>query len=143
MGYCSDVSFVLTGKATEKMKEEISKVKELEIAEKIKEFVYNQISHSADEESGCEMWEWTCIKWNDYFSEVEFINNFLNTLDEDEYYFLRLGENNEDYEIRGDFLDNPFKIDIVEHDGEEGQTYMVIEKGAVNMPEIIKNQRII
>ena len=41
-----------------------------------------------------------------------FIESFLTSLEEKEYRFMRIGEDYEDVEIRGCFVDNPFEMEL-------------------------------
>ena len=60
---------------------------------------------------------WTdSIKWYtcepEGFPEVDFIESFLTSLEEKEYRFMRIGEDYEDVEVRGCFVDNPFEMEL-------------------------------
>ena len=62
------------------------------------------------------MWYWDSIKWYEfdpeYFPEIDFISSFLHSLKEDDYLFIRIGENLEDIETNGMYLGNPFNLGI-------------------------------
>jgi hypothetical protein len=49
------------------------------------------------------------VKWYEDFKEVR--AEFIDTLDEEEYSYHVMGEDSEDYSVRGD-LDNPFEISL-------------------------------
>jgi len=67
--------------------------------------------------SGCEQYEngdfillyYTDVKWYEDFKEVKAINEFIDTLDEEQYSYHVMGEDFEDYKDRG-YLDTPFEI---------------------------------
>jgi len=46
----------------------------------------------------------------DWYPDVYFIEQFMDELDEEDFYFVRVGEDYEDNEIRGELYDNPFGI---------------------------------
>ena len=54
---------------------------------------------------GSESYSWTSVKWYDTYSCVGAIERFMNRLDEEdmneEYRFIRIGEDTEDSEQRG------------------------------------------
>lgn len=52
------------------------------------------------------------VKWYDDYPEVKAINEFVDTLDEDEYEFHIMGEDNDDYTVRGEQGNSPFNIYI-------------------------------
>lgn len=45
-----------------------------------------------------------------YYRDIHFIESVLAELDESDYYFIRIGEDTDDNEIRGLWFDNPFAI---------------------------------
>ena len=42
------------------------------------------------------------IKWYDYFPEIAFVEHFLDTLEDEQYHFVRVGEEPDDTEELGD-----------------------------------------
>ena len=55
---------------------------------------------------------YTCVKWYEDFSDVSFIENLLAELDWKDFLFIRIGEDYDDTEVRGDFWDNPFELGL-------------------------------
>lgn len=49
------------------------------------------------------------VKWYDNFPEVKAVEDFVSTLDEEDYAYHILGEDNDDYTHRGTW-DTPFEI---------------------------------
>lgn len=49
------------------------------------------------------------VKWYDDYPEVKAVNNFISDLDEEDYSYHILGEDQDDYIQRGTY-DNPFEI---------------------------------
>jgi hypothetical protein len=61
-----------------------------------------------DQESGAVAWLWESLKWYSEYEEVAFIENLLTDLDSKDYFFIRVGESDNDTEYRGGFQENPF-----------------------------------
>ena len=66
-----------------------------------------------DEESGAVAWLWDSVKWYMDYDDVSFIEKLLQELDDTEYLFIRIGEFNDDTDIRGTFWDNPFSMNLI------------------------------
>ena len=45
---------------------------------------------------------WDSVKWYDSYPEVGFIESFMDSIDYEDYAFIRLGEESDDNEHRGD-----------------------------------------
>lgn len=64
-------------------------------------------------EDGSVFYHFPEIKWYEgAYPEIQIIMSSLFQLDEDEYLYIRLGENIDDIEERGYFYDNPFSFGI-------------------------------
>lgn len=116
MGYRSDVALALTKAGVETLnrkldEDALNRVKK----QHVKELISHAQKHFIDE-SGDESWYWEQIKWytdwKDDYPEIHFIDSLLRELNEDEFYFIRIGEDYDDVEIRGLWLDNPFEITL-------------------------------
>ena len=70
-------------------------------------------SKREDQYSGAITWLWEYLKWYDSYDDVKFVKTLLNDLDEEDYLFIRVGEADDDTEIHGGFLENPFNMCIV------------------------------
>lgn len=112
MGYYSDAVLVLKKTAAATLKHHMAKTKEGGCAPKCHYFD-NADKHSTDEETGAEFFYWKSVKWYHDFYEVKFVKDFYEMLDENEYYFARIGENPDDCEEHGMFYNNPFDVEIV------------------------------
>lgn len=66
--------------------------------------------HFTDAATSNEMWYWRDIKWYADYPEIAFLNQFLDELDYLEYYFIRIGDDVDDTEIRGNYWENPFDL---------------------------------
>lgn len=115
MGYHSEVGLCLAAQAQAKLETcllnptsgEEAYSPEEETA--IREF-FNSAETRKDEASGAVAYYWPRTKWYSDYPEVRFIESFLIPLDEMEYYFLRLGEDDDDTEVLGGFWENPLKM---------------------------------
>ena len=58
------------------------------------------------------MYFWTYQKWCSQFPEIMFFENLMNELEPESFYFVRIGEELDDNEVRGSFWDNPFDLGI-------------------------------
>jgi hypothetical protein len=59
-------------------------------------------------ESGAVAYHWEYLKWYSDYDDVSFFESFMETLDGNDYLFIRLGKSDDDNEIEGSFWDNPF-----------------------------------
>lgn len=113
MGYYSDVALALKGDTLEKFKNKLAKLPEETRKDIMPLFDYAD-KHLSEEEAEC--WFWKDIKWYvgwpKDFPDVDFVDKFLEQADGEEVYFVRIGEEYDDNEIRGYWWDNPFGITL-------------------------------
>jgi hypothetical protein len=118
MGYRSDVGLCLTAQAQELLAAELA---ELIKADRAKSKTVIDLLNGAkireDQESGAVSYYWENLKWYPDYDDVSFFESLMlclerNSLDA-RYYFIRIGESDDDIEIRGGFFDNPFGMYIV------------------------------
>ena len=93
MGYRSDVALELTKEKNDLFRALYAVKFPEDIA-----FLYDCVE--SENEDGT-LYHWTDIKWYDSFAEVSFIETFINSLDYEDYAFIRLGEESDDNEYRG------------------------------------------
>ena len=105
MGYRSDVAIALSKEAAALLKARLETATPDE-----RDLIDNPDRYEVDSKTEEALWRWHFVKWYE-FTEVAFINNFLNELSDDDYLFLRLGESY-DVEIRGDFWGNVFELGV-------------------------------
>ena len=112
MGYRSDVTLALTGDTLVAFRDKLASLPEKDRKEIEPLFTEYADKHLTDENAEC--WLWKDIKWYtdwpQYYPDIDFVDKFLNDANEDNYYFIRIGEEYDDNEIRGDWWDNPFGI---------------------------------
>lgn len=110
MGYRSEVAFVLSNKASNLLIEKLDTLSKEE-----KKDVQSLLEHFDEHhvhESGAELYYWTWIKWYPEYIAVSVIEDFLRSLEEEDFYFIRLGEELGDIEQFGYFYDNPFELHV-------------------------------
>lgn len=93
MGYRSDVALELTKETNDLFQALYTH----EFPEDI-EFLSNNIQRETDEAT---LYYWSDVKWYDSYPEVGFIGNFISELCEDDYKFVRIGEEYDDSETGG------------------------------------------
>ena len=105
MGYYSDVALVLSKEAHEKLKEAVKE------ASGDVRTLFNKYRErlAVDQKTGSAMYYWEGIKWYSTDPEFQFLENFLDGLEDGQCRFLRLGEDFGDLEEYGSFHDNPFE----------------------------------
>lgn len=116
MGYYSEVGLVLSRNGVEKLH---NKLKPNNITEKTRKYVEILLQctdeHTIDNK-GDESWYWDGIKWYEddpeHFPEVNFLCEFMNEIDEHDYLFIRIGEEDTDIERRGLYFDNQFNMHL-------------------------------
>ena len=110
MGYRSEIVITLSKEAKKILEEKLDNLPDEE-AENIESMLSSSDTHFIHE-SGAELYHWTWIKWYNSYPEVAFIEDFLNSLDDEghneDYCFLRIGEDLGDIEQQGFFYDDPF-----------------------------------
>jgi len=104
MGYRSEVAIGLTDDAA-RLLEAIMLVDD-EVADLVRSG--NQTMPLAsdptrEDRGGKLYWDW--IKWYDMFDDVSKMENFLAILPDEDYKFVRLGEESDDVEERGHYYD--------------------------------------
>ena len=109
MGYYSDVAIAMTKKAAALLK---AKLTATQGAEKRNLFDH-PAQHTIDETTGEELWRWNYVKWYDGYPAVDFVTGFLRELDDEDFVFIRVGEDVGDIERYGCFWQNAFGLDVV------------------------------
>jgi len=108
MGYRSDVGLCLTKNGKKTLEAKVAGLKpEADSTKHIHELLASPRKRE-DPESGAVAWHWEHLKWYFDFEDVSFFENLLQDLDYEEYFFIRVGEENDDTDVRGGFWENPF-----------------------------------
>lgn len=114
MGYRSDVALALTSKGVDHFKTMLDSDTTSPAAREQVPRLLGWADKHLVEDDGSESWYWELIKWYKYrpedFADVDFFERLMGELDEEDYYFVRIGEDNDDSEVRGAWIGNPFGI---------------------------------
>ena len=114
MGYRSDVALALTGGTLSAFRQKLTDLPD-NIRKEI-EPLFTEWFEKHLTEDNCECWFWKDIKWYtcwpEHYPDIDFVEKFLDEANEEEFYFVRVGEEYDDNEIRGLWLDNPFGITL-------------------------------
>jgi hypothetical protein len=109
MGYRSDVGLCLTKTGKEALDTRLAECgSNTEETRQIRRLLTSSGNRREDQDSGAVAWFWESLKWYGDYSDVAFIENLLRELDDEEYFFIRVGESDDDIEYRGGFQENPF-----------------------------------
>ena len=111
MGYYSNVALALTAKGAQAMRTAINTL-DTETNMLVTDFIKYADSHAFDPDSRAEAYLWQDVKWNDDFRDIDFFERFMRNLDDEDYRYIRIGEDYDDTEVRGDFFENPFDIEL-------------------------------
>ena len=106
MGYYSDAALVLTHEGCKSLNK------------LIKASIFGdeaaRLLNDADKvlkRDGCILYMWQNIKWYCNFPDVDLIQRAVEIkLPQEDFYFIRIGENLGDIEEQGTFYDNPFSL---------------------------------
>jgi hypothetical protein len=113
MGYRSDVGLCLTENGKKILEARLS---ELEPDADKTTYVHELLDSRRkreDQESGAVAWLWEHLKWYWDFEDVSFFESLMNDLGHDDYYFIRVGEDDDDTDVRGGFWENPFGMSLL------------------------------
>jgi len=112
MGYRSDVGLCLTENGKKILD---AKLSELETETDSTRHIHELLNSpkGKDQESGAVAWLWEYLKWYADYDDVSFIENLLHNLDEEDYFFIRVGESDDDTEMHGGFWENPFGMCLI------------------------------
>lgn len=111
MGYYSETALVFTAKGAETMRSMIDE-QQLGMALRTRNFL-EEAMYAVDSKSRAEFFHWDSIKWYQMFEEIACINSVMEELDDEDFLFIRIGEDFEDLEIQGRYWENPFNLDVV------------------------------
>jgi len=114
MGYRSDVGLCLTETGKNILDAKLAELgADEERARHIHELLNTPRDKREDQESGAIAWLWEYLKWYSDYQDVSFFEKLLQELDYEDYYFIRVGEFDDDTEVEGGFWDNPFGMCLV------------------------------
>ncbi len=109
MGYRSDVGLCLTATGKKALDAKLTALDpDAETTQYIHELLHSPYKKREDQDSGAVAWVWESVKWYSEYESVAFIDTLLESLDDADYFFIRVGESEDDTEIHGGFQENPF-----------------------------------
>lgn len=117
MGYYSEVALALTSNGINRLHTQLaSPAIDKHVKEEVNSLLKYADIHFIDSASKAEVWRWNSIKWYsgdpEYFADIYFLEDFLRQLDDEDFRFIRIGENFDDAEVFGDFTENPFDLEL-------------------------------
>ncbi len=111
MGYRSDVALALTKNGVEALQKAIAESENTESREAVTDFLEHSDKHLKDTSDGSELWFWNSVKWYEFYPEVSFLESFMvGKVDEEDYRFMRIGEEYDDLCVEGCFCDDDFEL---------------------------------
>ncbi|SHN72708.1 hypothetical protein [Desulfovibrio litoralis] len=116
MGYYSEVVLALNEKAKALLDVQIAeiKIKDEAIWTVVDSLLNNSVDHKIEHPTnGAILYHFGMIKWYESFLDIGFISDFINKLNNSDYLFIRIGESIDDIEKNGEFVDNPFNIEVI------------------------------
>ena len=113
MGYYSDVALCLTKNGMDQLKSALVQAERNnpENFAAIKMLIAGEPS-KIDEGSGSVVFLWEGEKWYAEFDEVAFVATLMDSLPDEDFLFIRLGEDYDDIETRGSYWCNPQRVRI-------------------------------
>ena len=113
MGYYSDVALCLTKNGMDQLKTALAEAEKNNPGNfaAIKMLIGGEPS-KIDEGSGSVVFLWEGEKWYDEFDEIAFVGKLMDNLPHEDFLFIRLGEDYDDIETRGNFCGTPFNISV-------------------------------
>ena len=117
MGYYSDIGLALAVNGVTELHKRLDDMgSNSQTRQDILGFLSSAEHHYTDTETKAEVWYWKSVKWYigdpKYYPEVDFVESMLADLDEDDFRFIRIGDDYDDTEVRGYFWDNPFDLEL-------------------------------
>ena len=113
MGYYSDVALCLTKNGMDQLKTALSEAERNNHGNfaAIKILIGGE-PRKIDEGSGFAVFLWEGEKWYAEFDEVPFVATLIDSLPDEDFLFIRLGEDYDDIETRGSYWCNPQRVRI-------------------------------
>lgn len=106
MGYYSDVAIAVRKRDAKRLLEEAAKLPNDNYVKKLVERHQEILDDIDPNPEGVQILRWYGVKWYDEFGEVKYIMDFIRSLGESNYEFMRIGEDYTDIEHTGDINGN-------------------------------------
>ena len=113
MGYYSDVALCLTKNCMGQLKTALAEAERNNPVNfaAIKMLIGGEPS-KIDESTGVVVFLWKGEKWYEEFAEMAFVAKLMDCLPSEDFLFIRLGEDYDDIETRGNYRCNPQLVRI-------------------------------
>lgn len=114
MGYRSEVGLCLSKKAIEYMETKCQEAS-VQLQDAVTRLFKDADYAYEDKSTGDKMWQWSWIKWYEMpfgYEEIQFVRDVMLELEEEDYLFVRVGEELDDLESRGSYWENPFHLEL-------------------------------
>ncbi len=111
MGYYSEVGLVLTANGSDKLTLALASTKDDTTRRELEDLLRYADQRIAAP-LGEHAWYWNGIKWYSEFREITWLESLLQTLADEDYYFIRIGEDNDDIVVAGGYWENPFGMEL-------------------------------
>lgn len=115
MGYRSDIGICLSTNGMEELKKALTALDAgTACSQEEKTWIHELFTCPAPKSSpyGAGAWSWDGLKWYTDYRDVQWVEDFLGSFNDEDYYFLRIGDDIDDTEERGYFWDNPFGMSL-------------------------------
>lgn len=110
MGYRSEVAFCLHKNGRNVLNDMLEKTNST-TQELVKKFLNLSDTHITDTQTGSEIWFWEFVKWYpEEYAEIGFMERLMSTLEVKNFMFIRIGDDEDDTELRGYYTNNPFDM---------------------------------
>ena len=106
-----DVVLVLSAEGTAQLDKMLGRKKERRIS--FHRLIDSADIHVLDPASGTALYRWKHLFWKTATPEMEAFFGLLEKLDVSLFFFVRLGHDLQDIEVRGGYTKNPFKVCVV------------------------------
>lgn len=116
MGYRSDVALVLSPKGIEALN---AVLQDANLSEDSRTSLGCLLQKADDKKedasTGAKFWYWEWIKWYLEYPDIHLLEDVLSKLDPWEYRFIRIGEDQSDTDVIGDYDEKPFCMEVIRH----------------------------
>jgi hypothetical protein len=113
MGYRSEVGLCLNAVGEKTLAESLQNLEADNEHAGIIRGLFASAEKKRDEESGAVAYYWEWLKWYQDYPDVAFVESLLESLEDDDYLFIRVGESDDDTEGQGEFWENPLGMCLV------------------------------
>ncbi len=107
VGYHSDVALTLSSKCVEALEIKIKNSRN-SYKSALCSLLEKADEKGIDKSTGDKCWHWNWIKWYHDYPEICMLEEFISSLDYDEYLFIKIGEDMNDTDVYGSYYENPF-----------------------------------